>query len=188
MKLSLNGLIGYLQGKGWKIKMNADDEDEEVFEVEDDDTEDEEEEATKKVKKNSEASTEEDILSVEELLAVKNLARVLAKNGKLIEAIEAGTLDAALSAVPAAAQLVQNAQAREKAEKEQVIAQIRLNNSNTFTDEELLAMPVPALVKLNAQMNVSYAGLGGSYISQNEEQPLRIRPALLAQAEEAKNG
>jgi hypothetical protein len=190
MKLSLNGLVGYLQGKGWKVKMNADDDEEEVFEIEEaegkEKEEEEEEEAKKKVKANS--IDDPTMISEEELLALKGLAQVLAKNGKLVEAISDGTLDTALNTVPAAAELVRNAQAQQKSEKDSLVAQIKANSANIYTDAELEAMTNPILVKLNAQMNVNYAGLGGVAVSQNAEQPLVIRPALLApQAEEARN-
>src|SRR5688572_11768490 len=155
MKLSLNGLIGYLKGQGWNIRMNADSDDEdEVFEIEEGEEETEEEkkkrlaaEAAAKAKSKQNASEsesdpepDEDILSAEELTVMKNLARVLVKNGKIIEAIETGTLEQALTTVPAAAQLVQNAQAAEKAEKDRLITTIKANSSNIYSDEELGSM------------------------------------------------
>lgn len=178
MKLSLNGLIGYLQGKGWKLQVNEDAESEnETFEVlEEPNTETEET-----------AELSDEVLSEEELKALKGLATVLAKNGKLIDAIGAGTLDQALSAVPAAAQLVANAAEREKLEKDQLIAVIKQNSSNIYSDEELATFSVPVLTKMNAQMNVSYAGLGGA-VFQNAEQPLLLPSSLVAQAQEVKNG
>lgn len=194
MKFNMNGLIGYLRGKGWKVNVNEDADDEEVFEIEEEEDDEESEEEKKRKKKpvvatNASGSEEEERqynISEEELESLRSVAQVLAKNSKLLEAFENGTLEKALSTVPAAAELVANAQARDKQEREQVTASIKANGSNTFTDEELAAMPVPALVKLNAQLHVSYAGMGGVAV-QNAEQPLSIRPILLAPVE-VKNG
>lgn len=183
MKLNLAGLIGYLQGKGMKVHLNEDaSAEEDAFEV----IEDPAPVVVPEVEE-EEASPPDETLSAEELKALKNFATVLAKNGKLIEAIESGTLDTALNTVPAAAELVRNAQAREKLEKDQLIATIKANSSNVYSDEELGALPNPVLVKLNAQMNVNYMGMGGAVI-QNAEQPLGLPTSLLAQVEEARNG
>jgi hypothetical protein len=189
MKLSLNGLVGYLTGKGMKIAVNADAKDEdEVFDIEDEeeDEEDDEEEKepvmkNKKPKANAAEEGAEDptMLSETELLALKSFAQKLATNQSLTAALADGSLDAALKTVPAAAELVRNAQAQAKAEKDTLITTIKANGSNDLSDEELGAMPVTALVKLNARMNVSYAGLGGANFIQNAEQPLTIRPMLL---------
>jgi len=199
MKLSLNGLLGYLQGKGWNVKMNADADEDEVFDIEEKKKDEEETEEEKKkreaaeyatkAKKNSEEESlsDDDILSVEELNVMKNLARALVKNSALVSAIQTGTLDQALTTVPAAALLVQNAVAQEKVEKDRLIAVIKQNNSNIYSDEELEALPNPILVKLNAQMNVSYAGMGGGFVSQNAEQPL-VPPSMLLRQAEVSNG
>lgn len=176
MKLSLQGLVGYLQGKGWKVKLNEETEsEEEVFELEEGLEEEDE-------------TTDNTMISEEEMQALKGFAQVLAKNGSITEAIQSGTLIEALKAFPAAAELVRNAQAQETEQKNSIIAAIKTNSSNTYTDEELAGMTVPVLTKLNAQMNVSYAGLGGGNAFQNaSDQPLGIRPVLLAmpQKEEA---
>jgi len=177
MKFNLAGFVAYLQGKGMKVKVNEDaGSEDETFEFT--------EEETPEVDK--EEVSDPTMLSEEELMALKGFAQVLAKNGKLTKAIEDGTFDTALSTVPAAAELVRNAQAQQKSEKDSLVATIKANSSNIYTDEELGAMPNPVLVKLNAQMNVNYSGLGGA-VFQNTEQPLVIRPVLLAQAEEAHN-
>jgi hypothetical protein len=174
-KFNLNGLMAYLQGKGWKVKLNENAEsEEETFEILEESP-------------GSEVENDDTMITAEEMQALKGFAQTLAKNGKLTKAIEDGTLDTALETVPAAASLVKQNALREKAEKDSLIATIKTNSSNTFTDEELEAMPNPSLIKLNAQMNVSYLGMGGSAV-QNAEQPLVVRPILLAQAEEANNG
>src|SRR4026209_113425 len=136
-KLSLNGLVGFLQGKGWDVKVNEDAESEETtFEV----TEKEpvtEPEVEEEVSDNT-------MLTEEELLALKGFAQTLAKNGsKLTTALQDGTLDTALKTVPAGAELVRNAQAQQKSEKDALVASIKANSSNIYTDEELNAMSNP---------------------------------------------
>jgi len=179
MKFNMSGLMAYLQGKGWKVKLNED------AESEDDTFEIVEEPIVPEAV--SDGVADDTMITAEEMQALKGFAQVLAKNAKLTLAIEDGTLDKALSTVPAAAELVRNAQAQQKSEKDSLVAIIKANSSNIYTDEELAAMPNPILVKLNAQMHVNYAGMGGGILHENAEQPLAIRPALLAQAEEVRN-
>lgn len=115
-------------------------------------------------------------LSAEELAALKVLAA-----GITPETVQ--NL-ASLKDVPAAVRLAQNLQAQEEAEKEQLIATIKTNSANPFSDEELKAMPKAVLAKMNAQMNVSFAGLGGAQVFTNTaEAPLGLRPILLAPIE-----
>jgi hypothetical protein len=176
MKLSISGLLGYLQGKGWKVRLNEGDQSgEEAFEVLDEPVMPEPPDNT--------------MLSEEELLALKGFAQVLAKNGSLTTLIQDGTLDKVITTIPAAAELVKNAQAQQKAEKDALVATIKANSSNIYTDEELASMANPVLVKLNAQLNVNYMGLGGGLLIQNADtQPLAIPSVLLAQAQEVNNG
>ena len=92
-----------------------------------------------------------------------------------------------LEQMPAAVRLAQNFQAQETAEVEQLIATIKTNSANPYSDEELKAMPKSVLVKVNAQMNVSFAGLGGVQVFTNTaEAPLGLRPILLAPIEGGK--
>lgn len=167
MKFNLHGLLAYLQGKGYKVKLNEDAEsEEETFEIR-------EEEVIPQP--DAELSPPDELLSAEELSALKRLATVLAKNGNLIEVIDSGDLDEALKTVPAAAELVRNAQAQSKAEKDSLIATIKANSANIYSDEELNSMSNPVLVKLNAQLNVNYMGLGGAFVQQNaSEEPLSL--------------
>ncbi len=174
MKLSLNGLIGYLQGKGWKVHVNEDAESEDsTFEVVEEPTVDTVDEPS------------DEMLSAEELKALKGFATMLAKNGQLLSE---ENLLGALKIVPAAAQLVQNAQEREKLEKDSIIATIKTNSSNVYTDDELAGMSLPVLTKLNSQMNVSYLGMGGAAMYQNAEEPLALPTGLLSIGEEVNNG
>lgn len=180
MKLSLNGLVGYLQGKGWKVRLNEDAKsEEETFEIL--------EEEVPPVE-DSDDTSDPTMVSEEELVSLKALAGALAKNGKLVEVIQNGELDKILETVPAAAALVQNAREEQKVEKDALVASIKTNGSNIYTDEELSSLPIPVLRKLDAQMNVSFAGLGGAVVYQNEEAPLTLPSSALTQPQEANNG
>jgi hypothetical protein len=89
-----------------------------------------------------------------------------------------------LEQMPTAVRMAQSFQAQETAEVEQLIATIKTNSANPYSDEELKAMPKSVLVKVNAQMNVSFAGLGGAQMFTNTaEAPLGLRPILLAPIE-----
>lgn len=177
-KLSLNGLIGYLQGKGWKVQVNEDaTSEDETFEVV--------EEPTPAI---PEVDTTDEVLSPEELKGLKAFATILAGNSQLIDSDGKALLEA-LKVVPAAAQLVQNAQERERLEKESIIATIKTNSANVYTDEELNGMSLPVLTKMNAQMNVSFLGMGGgSATYQNAEEALNMPTGLLALGQEVNNG
>lgn len=205
-KMSLSGLIGYLQGIGLKIKANekAESEDE-VFEIDDPEGV---EESQSRLTEN--ASSGEFDVSEEELVALKNFARTLVQNGddsqydvsgEELDALKSfaqlmvknkavfssENLLAAVKTAPAAAVMVKNAQASQQRERESLIATIKTNAANIYSDEDLNSMPLPILVKMNAQMNVSYAGAGGAQaVYENSSQPLRVRPVLLGtQREEA---
>ena len=83
------------------------------------------------------------------------------------------------------ANFAKNLEEKEKAERDQLVASIKANAANTFSDDELAAMPQTALVKLNGQMNMSYAGLGGAHVITNaDDKPLSVKPVLLATEEE----
>lgn len=182
MKLSLQGLVGYLTGKGVKVHLNEDaNAGEDVFDIT--------EEPVVPVIPETPDESPDDVLSAEELVAMKDFARALTKNQKLIEAIGNGSLELALTTVPAAAELVRNAQARDKVEKDQLIAEIKTNDSNVYSDAELEALPSSVLVKMNAQMNVNYIGLGGAtFQNSGEEAPLALPSMFVKQVEEVKNG
>jgi hypothetical protein len=115
-------------------------------------------------------------LSAEDITALKALAAKVTP--ETVQNLES------LKDVPAAVRLAQNLQAQETAEVEQLIATIKTNTANPYSDEELKAMPKSVLVKVNAQMNVSFAGLGGAQVFTNTaEAPLGLRPILLAPIE-----
>jgi hypothetical protein len=115
-------------------------------------------------------------LSAEDITALKALAAKVTP--ETIQNLES------LKDVPAAVRLAQSFQAQETAEVEQLIATIKTNTANPYSDEELKAMPKSVLVKVNAQMNVSFAGLGGATVFTNTaEAPLGLRPILLAPIE-----
>ncbi len=173
----LGGLIGYLQGIGLLVKHNASAKDEdEAFEVETNDSPEEEDQEMmkKKSKKPMMNSSEDDptLVSEEELQELAALAR----NHDLMALVQNGDLLKALQALPAAAQLVQNAQLEEKTRKDGLIAQIKANGSNPYSDEELGVMPVSMLVKTNAMLNVDYGGMGLGAVYQNSlgDEPLGV--------------
>ena len=91
---------------------------------------------------------------------------------------------ALLKDLPAAIAMAQNAATREKVEKDSLIARIKANQANVYTDDELAGMPLSTLTKLDGQMNVNYSGLGGAHgTSQNADAPEFIvlpQPVLLA--------
>lgn len=125
--------------------------------------------------------SEEAPLSAEDIATLKALAAKVTP--ETVQNLES------LKDVPAAVKFAQNIQAQEDAEKEQLIATIKTNSANPYSDEELKAMPKGILAKLNAQMNVSFAGLGGAQVFTNTaEAPLGLRPILLAPIASAVDG
>lgn len=79
---------------------------------------------------------------------------------------------AALKALAASAPVLQNAATiftnETKARKDSLIASIKQNAANVFTDDELNAMPESALAKHNAHLNTNFVGLGGvAEVNQN---------------------
>jgi len=183
-KFGLSGLIGYLNGIGFNIQHNeAAKSEDETFEVE--------EEMKPKILTTNEDEEEDKpivpdptMVSEEELVSLKTLAHNLAKNPKLLEAFQNGSLTKALETFPAAAELVQNAKKQQESDKAVLIAQIKTNGSNVYTDEELGTMSSPVLMKLNAQMNINYSGYGGAIFQNNAEEPLMLPSSLSLMAEE----
>jgi hypothetical protein len=153
--MDLKSMFNFLQGKGITVKAN------------DEATEFEIEETTPAPADGLPG------LSAEEIAALKQLAAVgTVLNAQVLQD---------LKDVPTAVQLVKNIQAQEKAEKDGLIATIKTNAANIYTDEELAAMPAAVLTKLNAQMTTSYAGLGGAMNLFGNEEVLVAQPALLYQ-------
>jgi hypothetical protein len=66
-----------------------------------------------------------------------------------------------LDKLPSVLEFAQNAEAQIKAEREQVIAEIKQNGAVPFSDDELGKMDLPMLQKLNAMSNVNYSGIAG---------------------------
>lgn len=94
--------------------------------------------------------------------------------------------------LPAVMEIAQNAESERASKKSTLIAGIKTNSAQPFSDEELNGFSLPVLTKLHAQFNVDYSGLAGGYqFSTNvaatdlDEDVLTIPPVLLAAPEEA---
>lgn len=116
-------------------------------------------------------------LSAEEIAALKT---VLVWFAKLGNSQEIDQVAQNLKDIPTAIRLAQNIQAQEKAERDQLVATIKANSANPYSEEELSALPTAVLTKLNAQLNVSFAGLAGAQVFENVAEPLRIPAVMLA--------
>ena len=162
---SLQDLISFLQGKGIKVKQNEAGE----FLVE---------EPTTPADATTTARSDAESLSAEDVAALKSLASL----APVLNALNATDLPAQLQVVTNFAKSIQE---KDKSEREQLVASIKANAANVYSDEELAVMPSSALVKLNAQLNMSYVGLGGPHpISNQDEAPLAIQPVLLVEEKE----
>lgn len=78
--------------------------------------------------------------------------------------------------------LAADARARASAEKAYLVASIKANASNTLTDDELNAMPLGVLAKLNGAGTVDYSGLGGQSVSVNSDVAVLTLPAPMLTA------
>lgn len=115
-------------------------------------------------------------LSANELAALKALAASATKLNAQAEKLD--KIDGALA-------MAANYEAQQKAEKETLVATIKTNSANPYSDEELAGMSMPVLVKLNATMNVNYGGLAGaSNLFQNEEVLVVPSSLLVARKDE----
>jgi hypothetical protein len=150
--MKLPELFAFLKKKGLKVTANEE-EGEQVFEVEEETV-----------------AAPAPVFSEEEVAALKSLA---ASGPAILNA---------LKDIPAAIQMAQNAQTQAAAQRTELVEKIKANTSNPYSDEELAAMPVSAIVKLNAQLNTSYLAAGGGAFSKDKK-PLTPPPALLAQPE-----
>lgn len=160
---SLKEFLDYLQGKGIKVQQNEAGE----FVVEEPTT------------PAAGAAPPAPSLSADDITALKSLAAL----APTLNALDKETIEG-LKGVKVVANFAKNLEEKEKAEREQLTASIKANAANVYSDEELAAMPQTALVKLNAQMNMSYAGLGGSQLVTNaDDEPLTIKPIMLADEE-----
>lgn len=157
---SLKELLDFLQGKGIKVKQNEAGE----FEVEDPTT----------PVQNAAPGAVAESLSAEDVQALKSLAALA--NSETLES---------LKSIKVLTNFAKNLETKEQAERQALIASIKANAANVYSDEELESLVTQVLTKLNAQMTMSYAGLGGAQVITNEDdQPLSIQPVLLAGEEE----
>lgn len=128
-----------LAEKGIKVNVKAEGDDEVDFTIE------ETQQETKKPAMNA------DQASALQGLSDKFTPEVIANLGKIPELMT----------------FMNNENARVEAEKQAMIASIKTNAANQFSDEELAKMDYSMLLKLNAMNGVNYAGMGGGY-----QQPL----------------
>ena len=99
-------------------------------------------------------------------------------------AASAPAIQNALKELPAAVQMAQNAATQAEAHKTDLVAALKANQSNQFTEDELKAMPVSALERHSATLNTSFVGAGGGRITiVNEDEGLQVKPILLAKKE-----
>jgi len=168
-KFSLSGLFGYLAGKGVQVKLNeeAASEDQQFELIEDSST----------PPLVDEPATNQ--FSDEEVVGIKKMITLFAE-------VEPEAFTNALKGIPAVTHFIQNAEEAAKTQKAGVIASIKANSANVYTDEELEGMAFPVLNKLDAQMNVNYMALGGAQeIYANEDDSvLQPKAALFSMAEQ----
>ena len=108
------------------------------------------------------------LFSPEEVTALKALA------------VAAPAIQNALKDVPAAIQMAQNAQTQAEARKTELVALLKTNQANVFSEDELKGMSINALEKFNAQLTTSYVGAGGGQTITNEGKGLHAPAILLA--------
>ena len=108
-------------------------------------------------------------LSADEVAALKSLAQNA-------QSLTGGLGDIAV--------LAADARARASAEKAYLVASIKGNASNTLTDDELNAMPLGVLAKLNGAGTVDYSGLGGQSVSVNSDVAVLTLPAPMLTAKQ----
>lgn len=173
-KYSLSGLLGFLSGKGYKVKLNEgaanEDEQFELIEeaVDDPVTEEAEEEVI--------ASP----FSEEEVKGIKNLLTAFA-------GAEPEAFANALKGMPLVTSFIQNAQESQKAEKELVIARIKANSANIYSDEELALLPITILNKMDASMDINYMAMGGAqevFENSADDGVLQPKSSFMAMAEQ----
>lgn len=144
--MTMNELLAKLGVKA-KVKVNAEEGQEPSFELE--------QEPTPAPVQAPAAQTPAPIFSETEIAALRALA-------------------ASASVLQNAALFAQNAANEAQTRKNGLIAQIKTNAANPFNDVQLQAMDEDALLKFNAHLNTSFAGLGG--VNQNADEALIAIP------------
>lgn len=170
--MKLTELVPWLLGKGI-VKQNADGE----YEVD--------EQAAADPAAADPNADPADALSAEDIASLKGLIAWFQKSGGADAMMkQQETVQANLANLQTVSQFAQDMQAKEKREREALVAAIKASPTNIYSDEELGSLGLPVLVKLNAQMNVNYAGFGAGQLVVNEaDAPLGLRSILLAEKE-----
>jgi hypothetical protein len=165
MALKLPDLLSALNKLGLKIKVNeaASTEEEPTFEIVE-----------------QPEGTHQNALTNEETATLKALAAAL--SGKDAVA-NLGLALNSVSKLPDVIKVVEGLQAGDTAKKATLVASLKANKRNTFTDAELGTMEIPQLEKLNAALTVDFRALGGnnSIQTNSEDKPLEMPSVLLAQ-------
>lgn len=141
-KFSVTAVLDMLRGKGVEVQVNNEEDLEDVELLLD-----EEEEETEEVGQETAAPQFSEV----EVNALKKLA-----------SMDWTKVNAFMDKLPSVMEMAQNAEAEKTTRKNELVTMITNSASNTFTKEELEAMTLPTLTKLNAQLNINYAGLGGA--------------------------
>jgi len=117
-------------------------------------------------------------LSAEEVTALKGLASLAPRlNAQALEKLD--KIDGALDMATVFA-------SQQKAERETLIASIKMNAANPYSDEDLAGMSTPVLVKMNGQMNVNFSALGGGSTFLNNDDVLVVPSVIMAAIEKEK--
>lgn len=146
VSMKFNELLERLKVLGWKVKGNAAEE----LEVE--------EAPTTAHNANADPAGG---LSAADVTALQKLAGLLPTLEKLGNETVLNSIGN-LAQIPELLKIVEGVKAQAEAERGTIVMAIKANSANPYSDDELAAMPTPVLVKMNAQMNTSFAGLGGA--------------------------
>ena len=153
VSMKFKDFLNSLAGKGYKVTGTTPED----MEVEEPSTPEEEEEKKKLPTQNTAGPG----LSAADVSALQKLAGYLPVLEKLGSPAIQNSLDG-LTQLPDLLEMGKTFKAQAESERALVIAGIKTNSANTYSDEELAALPMPVLIKMNAQMNTSFAGLGGA--------------------------
>lgn len=178
MKLSLNSVLEALRLKG--VTVNEDDlpEDmEQVLELEDPTEDDEEEQETAPVTPN--IRVQKPLFTNKQVEALKKLADAN---------IDFNAIAGLANQLPTVLEIAKNAETERTQKKAALIAGIKTNTAQPFSDEELEAMPLNVLSKINGQYAVDYSGMMPAPYqfttnSEIDEETLAV-PAIILNTEE----
>lgn len=162
MKVKIADALAALRKSGVVINTGNDEVDEDELiemELDDEDVEEPEVEEETTEKNTQQPATAVPQLNQTDIALVRKLSKV---NWDAITKLA--------EQAPTLLEVTQNAQAERDARKKQLIAEIKMNSANPYTDDELNGFSLPVLTKMNSQYNVDYSGFGAGFtMSQNNE-------------------